>query len=553
MLQSITVSNIAVVSHLHVSLERGFSTFTGETGAGKSLLLDALNLVLGARAQTGLVRHETEEASVTAVFDISSLPEAQTFLEEAGFALEEETLIIRRHLSRDGKSRCFVNDRPSTAQFIKTLGNYLVEIHGQFDRLLTPAHHKEALDSFGKLEKEKTKVKQSYDLWKTCAEKLQNAKESSQKNQENQSYILFCLEELKTLAPQEGEEETLSEKRAFLMNYEKIKQALQTSLLELTDKAPVESALSTAYRLIDKAYADTPPPSSLLSKIDASLIALQETIEALNSALHDFEEEQEESLEDVEMRLHQLRAMAKKHHCLIADLPALSEKFQADYATIENADGIIAALEAEEASLKEKYKEAATVLSTQRSKVAIHLKKSIEKELAPLKLNAQFFITLTPLAEEQWSDQGMESVEFSVATNAGEAPGPLSKIASGGELSRLMLALKVATKSQKNVPTLIFDEIDSGLGGAVADAMGKRLKSLSDNTQILSITHSPQIAAYADQHYRVSKAEKEGRVQTSIDPLSTQSLREEEIARMLSGEIITPQATAAAAELLRKN
>ena len=552
MLQSITASNIAVVSHLEVDFHPGLTTFTGETGAGKSLLLDALNLALGARAQLSLIRQGAPDASVTVVFDTKENPDIQTHLEDLGFASHEDTLIIRRIITREGKTKCFINDTPTSVGALKTIGEQLVEIHGQFDRLLLPSHHRSVLDEFGQLTGDGETTRKTHAQWKESVTTLEITRANIQKHEENREYLSFCLKELQDLNPQLDEEEGLLEKRSFLMHYEKLQTGLKTSLYELQEKGHVEQTLNTAYRsLLNTNMEGTLDP--LLEKLDASLLSLQETIHALEDKLHDCLPEGEDiTLEEIEGRLNALRSLATKHRCTTEELPGLLEQFQREAAILSNAGTEMSALEARVHEDRTRYEKAAHTLSEKRKATATRLKEIIEKELKPLKLHADFSIHFSPLSEEQWSEHGMETVEFHVSTNPGELPGPLSKIASGGELSRLMLALKVSLNQRSHVPTLIFDEVDTGLGGAVADAMGKRLKDLSIQTQVLAITHSPQMAAYANHHYQVAKHLKEDRMQTSILPLDSHEKREEELARMLSGSKITPEAKAAARQLMKE-
>jgi len=551
MLQSITVSNIAVVSHLQADFCEGFTTFTGETGAGKSLLLDALNLALGARGQVSLVRHGATEASVSVVFDITHAPSLQAYLQGLGFLIEDSTLIIRRSLTKEGRTKCFVNDIPMSVTGLREIGEYLIEIHGQFDRLLSQNHHRMVLDEFGRLDDVLARVRTAYACWKETLKTLESTQEEIKKTEENRDYLAFCLDELQKMNPLLNEEDILLEKRSFLMNHEKLKSGIQGALQELIEKSGVEQSLNTAYRLISNANAEG-ILDPLLENMDNTLSSLQETIESLEKKYRECRGgDDETSLESVEQRLYAIRTLAKKHRCSTNDLPTLLEKFQREVTTLTNAGATLETLKQEERARREAYETAAKTLSLKRAEAAEHLKKSVEKELLPLKLPATFFVNITPLTKDHWSENGLETVEFFVTTNLGEAPGPLAKIASGGELSRFMLALKVALNQKSHVHTVIFDEIDAGLGGAVADAMGKRLKELSRTSQILAITHSPQMAACADHHYRVIKELREGRMQTAIQKLSSLDQREEELARMLSGSAITLEAKAAAAALLR--
>lgn len=548
MLQSITASNIAVVSHIHVDLCSGLNVFTGETGAGKSVLLDALAFGLGSRAQTTLIREGAHEASVTLVFEL--IP-PYTFLEDLHIPIEDNTLIIRRFMTKDGKGKCFINDTATTVSSLKTLGESLIEIHGQFDRLLLPTHHRMALDSFGDLEPLSKEVQETYEKWKKAERDLFQTKQILQTQLENKEYTEFCAQELQQFNPQPKEEETLVQQRSLVLHKEKIQSALKNALRELQEKAPVESIFKNTYRFLQQGNVDG-QLSLLIERTDLLLVEIQEFMSELEQAGQEFEEQNQElSLEFLEQRLFSLRALAKKHRCSPDDLPDFLLQLQVNLDAISNSDASVKALEKEADLCKLTYKNKATDLSAKRKEVAHYLEKVIAQELPPLKLQAHLKVNFHSIPEDQWSEHGMETIEFFVSTNPGDPFGPLSKIASGGELSRIMLALKVVLNQKNQVPTLIFDEIDTGTGGSVADAMGKRLHGFAKNVQVLAVTHSPQVASYGDHHYFVSKALEEGRMKTTIEELRDHSQKVEEIARMLSGSSITPQAKAAAEELLK--
>lgn len=548
MLQSITVSNIAVVSNVHVDFSTGLSVFTGETGAGKSVLLDALAFGLGARAQTTLIRQGADEASVVLVFEIASLPD---FLEHLHIPIESNTLIIRRFMTKDGKGKCFVNDTITTVSTLKTIGENLIEIHGQFDRLLLPSHHRLALDNFGGLEGILLEVKNAYKDWKKAKEHLTGAKETLQKRQENRDYLEFCVDELQRINPQKDEEETLLNQRSLSRHKEKIQMSLRNALGELRDKGQIESALQSAYRFLQQGNVDD-QLSSLVERVNFLIIEMEEllsSLETMNDSFEDYSETM--SLDAIEQRLFTLRALAKKHHCMPDELQDFLVKLQEDLKMVSDGEGSLFKLEKEVKERKNIYEEKALKLKNKRKEVSKILEKKIEKELPLLKLQAQFKIHFEDLLEEEWADYGMETVEFFVATNPGDPLSSLSKIASGGELSRIMLALKVILNQSNQVSTLVFDEIDTGTGGAVADAMGQRLYDLSKHMQVLAVTHSPQVASYGYHHYHVSKSLEKDRMQTTIHELKNQEERIEEIARMLSGSMITNEAKAAAKKLLK--
>lgn len=549
MLQSITASNIAIVHHLHIDLQQGFTTLTGETGAGKSLLLDALAFVLGARGQASLIRQGAEEATVTAVFNLPKEHLIFNYLQSLGLSGAETDLIIRRSLHRDGKNKAFINDIPTSLTNLKSVGDSLIEIHGQFDRLLLPSHHRALLDQFGNLTTLVESTRHHYEVWQKSVQSLHSFKAQIKEGESQKDYRDFCLQELLRINPRKHEESLLLEKRQKLMQKEKTATLIEGTLQEL-EKQHALQALANASRLLSQG---TTFLSAVAKRIDEIHINLQDILSDLEQARNEFEEEDaENSLEQLEQRLHALRALAKKHACSVDDLEEILITLQKENQTFETSPFILRQLEVDQERYRKDYEKAASLLRQKREEAAKTLKEKVEEEFSPLKLQAQFFVHFSYLTEEQWSDYGTESTAFYIATNPGESPGPLSKIASGGEMARLMLALKVVLHQENQVPTLIFDEIDTGVGGAVADAMGKRLHTLAKNAQVLAVTHSPQVAAYGDHHYHVSKTIKEGRVETSINYLETEEQRIKELARMLSGSTITSQAQAAAEQLLKK-
>jgi DNA repair protein RecN (Recombination protein N) len=551
MLHSLTIHNVVVIDHLHLDFRSGFSVLTGETGAGKSILLQALSLVLGERAPPGFVRYLDKETSITAVFHLNSDFSLIPTLQDQGWDLED-TLIIRRLLTADGKSRAFMNDQPVTLGFLKTIASQLVEIHGQFDHLLEVSTHQETLDTYGQLQTLLAATAQSFRAWKGVTQKLEGLQKALKDSEDRQEFLDFAIEELEKLNPQPQEEEALLEKRQHLMSFEKLTSTLRTIREALTEPLSVDVALRGAYRPLTKLTQNREIFQTLETSLENTINAAQEMMGELSQLEYDLQKEAPDSLEDVEVRLASLRAMARKHGKTPEELPSLLEHFREEKTLLKRGDEEMSLLEKEVILHKNSYEEAAAVLRIQREEKALTLSTKVQGQLLPLKLpHATFEVHFQDLPESQWTAQGKERLEFWVSTNLGIAPGPLKNVASGGELSRIMLALKVILKEQKRVPTLIFDEIDTGLGGAVASAMGERLKTLSQNTQLFAITHSPQLAAHAHHHWHVEKTQAEGTTQTKVVPLASLESRLEEIARMLSGKHITTEARAAALELIK--
>lgn len=551
MLHSLTIHNVVIIDHLHLDFRSGFSVLTGETGAGKSILLQALSLVLGERVPSGFVRCPDKEASITAAFHLDSDSPLIPTLQNQGWVLED-TLIIRRLLTADGKSRTFMNDQPVTLGFLKTIASQLVEIHGQFDHLLEVSTHQETLDTYGHLQDTLMLTSTSFRDWKASSQKLEDLQKSLKDSEERLEFLDFSLAELEQLNPLPQEEETLLEKRQRLMGFEKRASTLRSIQDALTEPLSVEAALRAAYRPLTKLTQNRELFQHLETSLENAITATQEVMAHLAQLEIDLARESSNSLEDVEARLSSLRAMARKHGKTPEELPLLLEHFRQEKLLLKKGGEEISLLEKEVISHKKAYEDAAALLRIQREEKALTLSKKVQEQLHPLKLpHVTFDVHFHDLTESQWTATGKERLEFWVSTNLGLAPGPLKSVASGGELSRIMLALKVILKEQKRVSTLIFDEIDTGLGGAVASAMGERLKALSKNTQLFAITHSPQLAAHAHHHWHVEKIQTEGTTQTKVIPLSSAENRLEEIARMLSGKHITTEARAAAFELIK--
>lgn len=553
MLTGLDIQNVVLIDRLSLEGDAGLVALTGETGAGKSILLDALGLALGARADAGLVRHGTPQATVSASFDLPPRHPALQLLAERGID-SDGTLILRRTVTRDGRSKAFINDAPVSVQLLKETGALLIEIHGQFDTqgLLDPASHGAVLDAFAGTTTEAATVARSYAAWRAAREKLEEAKAGIEATRLQEEYLRYTVAELEALAPEAGEEAVLAEKRQRLLNREKLAEGFEQAQNLLASDDGLQSLIGRLESVLEKLAAKSEsriaPLLDGLSRAKGEIDDLSWQIDRILSGAEDGDER----LEDIEERYFALKDCAKKHRCTPDDLPAVLADLSQKLRLITHQDDALAELQAALDAARKNYIDLAQKLSAKRRKAAGKLAKAVNAELPALKLEkAVFDVSVETATDESgWGAEGMDRIRFLVATNPGAAPGPLNKIASGGELSRFMLALKLILSGSGTVPTLIFDEVDSGIGGAVADAVGERLQKLSALCQVLVVTHSPQVAARARHHWHVAKTEQKGTVVTRITPLTETTARREEIARMLSGANITTEARAQADRLL---
>jgi DNA repair protein RecN (Recombination protein N) len=549
MLRSLSIRDVVIIERLDVVFESGLCVLTGETGAGKSILLDALGLALGERSSSRLVRSGANRAIVTAEFSVDQNHPALGLLSEQGFECES-SLILRRILESDGKSRAFINDQAVSVSFLRKVGESFIEIHGQFDRLLDPASHRTFLDEYAQLGAERTKAALLYAEWQRALITYQEAEQAAVHARTNESFLKHNLEELNAIDPKIGEEEELMQKRNFLVHAAKLIEALQSAFSQLTGEGGGENRLNIAYRLLEKVREMAVERlTPVLEALDRATAETTEALSLMQSVLTEIPEgvDQLESLED---RLFKLRTLARKHGCTLDELSDFRDKFQTQLNALENSEEHLHELQQQSQTAKTRYHEAALDLSRARHAAALNLDKLVLAELPPLKMEkAEFRTQLQSLPETQWGAEGIDKVEFEIAPNPGMPYGALGMIASGGERARLMLALKVVLAQAGNVSTLIFDEIDSGVGGAVARAVGERLARLGQTLQVLVITHSPQVASMASHHWRIEKHIQDQTVQTNATLLDFHQ-RREEVARMLSGDKITDEARAAADQLM---
>ena len=551
MLTRLFIRNIVLIEALDLDFGRGLGVLTGETGAGKSILLDALGLVLGNRAETALVRAGADKASVTASFEFAALPgPLAEALDDAGVELEAgEALVIRRQVKADGGSKAWVNDQPVGVALLRDLAGSLVELHGQHDDrgLVNPRGHRALLDRFAGADT--AAVAKAWADWRTAQARLDEARDALEQSRADQDLLLAHLSELTAIEPQAGEEARLAETRASMQKGEKLSGDLEElrHIWEGSD-SPLAS-LRVAARRLDRIAPEHPMLAEALGALDRAVIEAGEAEEKLRAAAEALEHDPV-ALDAAERRLFELRAIARKHRCEVDELPTVMRDMRARLDAIEGGEAELDALEDAAGKAEARYRDAATALHRQRIQAAERLDAAVAGELAPLKLDAARFQTsVEKLPEDRWTAAGMDAVEFLIATNPGAPFAPLNKIASGGELSRFILALKVALAEKGGAATVIFDEIDRGVGGAVASAIGERLARLADNGQLLAVTHSPQVAARGRTHYMIAKS-SEGTVTRTGVVLLDAAGRQEEIARMLSGAEVTPEARAQADRLL---
>ncbi len=553
MLVQLAIRDIVLIDKLELNFREGLSVLTGETGAGKSILLDAFTLALGGRGDGRLVRQGEAQGQVTAVFDVAPDHPARTIAAASDIDTEGD-LILRRIQVADGRTRAFVNDQPVGVQVLRAIGAALVEIHGQHDdrALSDSTTHRAILDAFGGLGTRQTAVADAARRVRQARTALSEHRARVEAARKEVDFLRHAVEELAALDPKPGEETELAERRTLMQQGEKVARELNEALDAVGGQGSPTAHLSAALRKLERRAAQAPAlvePS--INALDNALVALDEARICLEDALQAAEFDPRE-LERVEERLFGLRAAARKYNVAVDDLAALRGRYGGDVAVIDAGEEALGRLEATLAAADAAYLEKAEALSKGRRKAASALDKAVQAELPPLKLERARFITEIATDPEARDPAGLDRVEFWAQTNPGTRPGPMMKVASGGELSRFMLALKVVLADKGSAPTLIFDEIDTGVGGAVADAIGARLARLSARVQTVAVTHAPQVAARASTHFLIAKEAVKGsdRVATRVKPLAAMP-RQEEIARMLAGATVTEEARAAAARLLQ--
>jgi len=554
MLVRLSIRDIVLIDRLDIDFAEGLSVLTGETGAGKSILLDAFALALGARGDAGLVRHGAEQGQVTAVFELPSVHPVRHLLSENGIAAPDGQLILRRTQLIDGRTRAFVNDQPVGAQLLRSAGATLVEIHGQHDEraLIDVASHRQLLDLFAGLESKLAEVEQSWAERRSRERELAEHRAAVERARREVDWLRHAVEELTALDPQPEEEASLAERRTTLMQAEKVADELREAHKTVAGAQSPLPLLSTAVRSLERRAAQAPLViKPVVKAFDSALLALEEVRTQLAQALRASDSDPRE-LERIEERLFALRAAGRKHNVGVADLDALRQRYADDLRRLDAGAQRLAEMEKEVQSATDRYGAAAEALSQHRNEAARRLELAVNRELKPLRLDRARFFAHVETDAGAAGPHGIDRIEFRVQTNPGTRAGPLMKVASGGELARFLLALKVVLADRGSAPTLVFDEIDTGAGGAVADAMGARLARLSGRAQVIAVTHAPQVAARADYHYLIVKSalDRGRRVATRVMEIAAEK-RREEIARMLAGAEITLEARAAADRLIR--
>jgi DNA repair protein RecN (Recombination protein N) len=558
MLQSLSIRDFVLIEKLDLTFAREsgsggshLGALTGETGAGKSILIDALGLALGARAESGVVRRGAAQASIAAAFDLPKNHPAHAILREQGLD-DEDVLTLRRAIGADGRGRAFVNDQPASVALLRRLGDTLVEIQGQMDQhgLLDMTTHRGSLDAFAGLDKQASAVRAAWAAWRAAEQARAEAEAAAAAARRDEDFLRHAVKELEALAPKADDEETLAAERQLLRAGTALGEAVTQALAELEQGKGAVHGLATAHRLIER-NAD-----KAAGRLDAALAALDRALSEATEAQAQLETARDAlefdpaRLEKIEERLFALRALARKHSVTVPELAALAERMTAQLAALDSGEAGLKKLEAAAKAARSQFVGAAEAQAAARRKGAARLDKAVMSELAPLKLEKAKFVTeVAALAEADWSEAGTDRVQFTVATNPGAPPAPIARIASGGELSRFLLALKVCLAKVGDAATIVFDEVDSGIGGATAAAVGERLRRLAKEVQVLVVTHSPQVAAVADRHWLIRKTTTRTAASTDVLALDAKG-RREEIARMLSGAEVTAEARAAADKLL---
>ncbi|MAH83285.1 MAG: DNA repair protein RecN [Rhodospirillaceae bacterium TMED8] len=558
MLTNLSIRNIVLIDRLELEIEPGLSVLTGETGAGKSILLDSLGLATGVRADTRLVRSGAQQASVSAIFDIPSTHDVHTMLVDHDLSIGEgDLLILRRTLAPDGRSRAYINDQAVGVNLLRTVGERLLEIHGQFDnqRLFKPDEHMRLLDAFAGHSELVSQCKTTFQAWRKAIAERQQIEKEVENARLDEDFIRQAVTELQQINPLAEEESDLASQRQLMMHGEQLVEILGEVLEHASGYSGCQDKLHAATRALERAAERTE------GRLDAAITAFDQAADSLADGISEINRLSSDldlnpgRLDEIEDRLFSLRALARKHNVPVSQLPQLFERLSGQLNTLEDGSSGLHLLYAKENKNRDAYVNSAKLLSKSRLNAAKELDDRVASELAGLHLDKAKFETKVELVpESDWRSSGIDKVNFLVATNPGTQLGLISKIASGGEMARFMLALKVVLAAVEPMTTLVFDEVDSGVGGAVAQAVGERMRSLGDGGQVLVVTHSPQVAARGNSHWRIAKrssvdGESGSEVLTTVDTLDAIE-RREEIARMLAGRTVTDEARLAAESLL---
>ena len=551
MLKSLSIRNVVLIDKLDLDFRNGFSVLSGETGAGKSILLDSVGLLLGKRAEIGMIRSGCDKLSVCGSFEIADKKgELAALCAEYDLDFDNE-IIIKRTLNQDGKGKIFFNDQPITQKLLKEIGGYLVEIHGQFDNqgLLNPATHLSVLDNYGNYPDKIAAMKNAFGVYKKAKTERAAAEEKIRQAKNEEENLRHWVDEFQKIKPQANEQEELEQKRQQMMNAEKILENLDAAYKAMS-QGGVQSSLRQAQAAIARVNSLLKGKfDNIYDLLDTALVNADEASEEIEAASNEVSLNQNE-LDAVEERLFALKALARKHNSTVEELPQVWAQMEEDLQNLASGEENIENLRKLETAAYNDYVKKATEVSQARLATALKLDAKIQAELPDLKMDkARFMTQVSDKPENLWNENGRDEVCFMVSTNPNTPYGSLSKIASGGELARFMLALKVNLAQSSQVETMIFDEVDTGIGGATAQAVGEKLANLGEKVQVLVVTHSPQVAAQSKYHYKVEKTTMDNVTTTTLRELSTNE-KTEEVARMLSGEQITNEARAAAKVLI---
>ena len=554
MLKHIRIRNFAIIDHIDIEFHAGMTALTGETGAGKSILLGALGLMLGDRADSDNVRVGSSKSEISAEFDISKLEHIKLWLKEKELDTETDCL-LRRRLSEDGRSRAFINSTPVPLQDLRELGEMLVDIHGQHEHqsLMRSDMQRQLLDDYSQHKPLLAELKTIYQQWKKVSTEFQQLQDDSKNRSDRLDLLRYQVGELDALSPVEGEYATLSEEHQRLANVDKLSATSQQAVMALYDaeEGTLYSQLSQQINLLESASETDPQLTPANTMLNEALVQIEETASLLRDYLASLDNNPER-FNEVESRLGGLHDLARKHRVEPGQLFAVHAQLQQELKNLDHADENLSRLEQQTQEFKKSYLTLANKLSKSRNQFAQSLNKEISKAMQTLGMaGGKFEILVKTDAQENYSAQGLDDIEFTVSANAGQPCKPLAKVASGGELSRISLAIQMITAKQGRIPTLIFDEVDSGVGGGIAEIVGQHLRLLGHDRQVFCVTHLPQVASQAHQHLRVLKHIQEGLTQTQIQTL-TEKERVEEISRMLGGIEITKQTRAHAKEMLDK-
>ncbi|QFS88416.1 MULTISPECIES: DNA repair protein RecN [Marinobacter] len=553
MLTQLMVSNYAIAERVDLHFSKGMTALTGETGAGKSIVLDALSLAMGGRADAGAVRHGAKRADITASFDISRIPIARQWLEEHELD-DKDDCILRRTINKDGRSKAFINGQPCPLSQLKELGSLLMDIHSQHQHqsLLQKDTHRKLLDEFSGAEDLAEQTRDAWKAWHRTSQKLEQRRQNADEAEAKLQLLRYQVEELDRLALGDGEQETLEQEQAQLSQADAVLHSShQAALLCTEDETSAADLVRQALQQLEQLPVDVPALADTIQMLTEAQIQISEAGDNLRHFVEDYEADPAR-LAEVEERLSAIYQMARKHRITPEELPELHQRLSNELAELDGGEGSLEQLEAEQQSLRKRFDELAGQLTAKREQAAAELDQRIAQELAQLSMPAVQFVTkLGRNSNDEPAPHGMEDVEFLVSANPGQPARPLAKVASGGELSRISLAIQVVVAQTSTTPTLVFDEVDVGIGGGTAEVVGRLLRSLGSNGQVLCVTHLPQVAAQCHQHLFVSKFTEQDATYSRIETLDDQG-RISEVARMLGGVDMTEHTIAHAREMFVK-